>query len=159
MMLIFGCFPTFRMISLPSSSAVISLLPSLVTFEGEGKKGFETSGSFHPTIQCHLPTTSLWGLQISFHYKFCEFWVLIKRSMCCTVHSLTLRRAIYDHKVCHPRRVYNQLGCVYTCLTQLYGGRDMYSLLHKDQLHVSALLIGHLQVDKWKLKSLIKQLY
>jgi len=32
---------------------------------------------------------------------------------------------------------------VYTCLTQLYGGRDMYNLLHKDQLHVSALFIGH----------------
>ena len=30
------------------------------------------------------------------------------------------------------------LGCVYTCLTQLYGGIDMYNLLHKDQLHVSA---------------------
>ena len=39
---------------------------------------------------------------------------------------------------------------VYTCLTQLYGGRDMYNLLHKDQLHVSALFIGHLQVDNWK---------
>ena len=37
---------------------------------------------------------------------------------------------------------------VYTCLTQVYGGRDMYNLLHKEQLHVSALFIGHLQVDK-----------
>jgi len=37
---------------------------------------------------------------------------------------------------------------VYTCLTQLYDARDMYNLLHKDQLHVSALFIGHLQVDK-----------
>jgi len=37
---------------------------------------------------------------------------------------------------------------VYTCLTQLYGGRDMYNLLHKEQLHVSALFIGHLQVDE-----------
>ena len=36
---------------------------------------------------------------------------------------------------------------VYTCLTQLYGGRDMCNLLHKE-LHVSALFIGHLQVDK-----------
>jgi len=35
-----------------------------------------------------------------------------------------------------------------TCLTQLYGGIDMYNLLHKEQLHVSALFIGHLQVDK-----------
>jgi len=38
---------------------------------------------------------------------------------------------------------------VYTCLTQLCGGRDMYNLLHKEQLHVSALFIGHLQVDEW----------
>jgi len=37
---------------------------------------------------------------------------------------------------------------VYTCLTQLYGGRDMYNLLHKEQLHVTAFFIGHLQVDK-----------
>jgi len=37
---------------------------------------------------------------------------------------------------------------VYTCLTQLYGGIYMYNLLHKEQLHVSALFIGHLQVDK-----------
>ena len=26
----------------------------------------------------------------------------------------------------------------------------MYNLLHKEQLHVSALFIGHLQVDKWE---------
>jgi len=37
---------------------------------------------------------------------------------------------------------------VCTCLTQLYGGRDMYNSLHTEQLHVSALFIGHLQVDK-----------
>ena len=37
---------------------------------------------------------------------------------------------------------------LYTYLTQLYGGIDMYNLLHKEQLHVSALFIGHLQVDK-----------
>jgi len=37
---------------------------------------------------------------------------------------------------------------LFTCLTQLYGGIDMYNLLHKDQLHVSALFICHLQVDK-----------
>jgi len=53
------------------------------------------------------------------------------------------------HKVRHPCYVYNKLDCsVYTCLTQLYGGRGMYNLLHKEQLHVSALFIGHLQVDK-----------
>jgi len=37
---------------------------------------------------------------------------------------------------------------LYIYLTQLYGGIDMYNLLHKEQLHVSALFIGHLQVDK-----------
>jgi len=26
----------------------------------------------------------------------------------------------------------------------------MYNLLHKEQLHISALFIGHLQVDKWE---------
>jgi len=52
------------------------------------------------------------------------------------------------HKVHHPRCVYNKLDwSVYTCLTKLYGGRDMYNLLHKDQLRISALFIGHLQVD------------
>jgi len=34
------------------------------------------------------------------------------------------------------------------CLTQLYGGIDMYNLLHKEKLHILAPLIGHLQVDK-----------
>jgi len=77
-----------------------------------------------------------------------------------TTCSMWVSQKIYTHhKVCHPRCVCNKLGCVYTCLTQLYGGTDMYNLLHKDQLHISALFIGHLQVDNWKLKSLIKQLY
>ena len=40
---------------------------------------------------------------------------------------------------------------LYTCLTQLYDGIDMYNLLHKEQLHVLALFIGHLQVDKWEI--------
>ena len=54
-----------------------------------------------------------------------------------------------DHKVRLPRCVYNKLDwSLYTCLTQLYGGRDMYNLLHKEQLHVSALFVGHSQVDK-----------
>ena len=57
------------------------------------------------------------------------------------------RHLVFGHKVCHPRCVYNKLGYVYTCLTQLCGGIDMYNLLHKDQLHVSTLIIGHLQVD------------
>jgi len=57
---------------------------------------------------------------------------------------------LYDHKVRYPRCVYNELDwSVYTCLTQLYGGRVMYNLLHKEQLHVSALFIVHLQVDKF----------
>ena len=56
---------------------------------------------------------------------------------------------IANHKVRHPRCVYNKLDwSLYTCLTQLHGGRDMYNLLHIEQLHVSALFIGHLQVDK-----------
>jgi len=54
----------------------------------------------------------------------------------------------YSHKVRHPPCVSNKLDwSVYTCLTQLYGGIDMYNLLHKE-LHVSAPFIGHLQVDK-----------
>ena len=57
----------------------------------------------------------------------------------------------WNHKIRHPRCVYNKLDwSLYTCLTQLCGGIDMYNLLHKDQLHVSALFIGHLQVDKWR---------
>jgi len=36
--------------------------------------------------------------------------------------------------------LYNKLDwSLCTCLTQLYGGIDMYNLLHKEQLHVSAL--------------------
>jgi len=38
-----------------------------------------------------------------------------------------------DHKVRHPLCVYNKLDySVYTCLTQLYGGIDIYNLLHKE---------------------------
>jgi len=52
-------------------------------------------------------------------------------------------------KVRHPRCVYSKLDLsLYTCLTQLYGGIDTYNLLHTEQLHVSSLFIGHLQVDK-----------
>jgi len=52
------------------------------------------------------------------------------------------------HKIRHPRCVYNKLDwSLYTCLAQLYGGIDVYNLLHKE-LHVSALFIGHLQVYK-----------
>ena len=54
-----------------------------------------------------------------------------------------------NHKVRHPRCVYNKLDwSLYTCLTQLYGGIDKYNLLHKEQLRISTLFIGHLQVDK-----------
>jgi len=43
------------------------------------------------------------------------------------------------------------LECIYLSNTTLFDGRDMYrNLLHKEQLHVSALDIGHLQVEKWK---------
>jgi len=56
---------------------------------------------------------------------------------------------VESHKVRHLCCVYNKLySSVYTCLTQPYGGRDVYNLLHKEQLHVSALYIDHLQVEK-----------
>ena len=41
-------------------------------------------------------------------------------------------------------------------LTQLLGGIVMYYLLYRNQLHVSALFIGHLQVDNEKIN---KQLH
>ena len=52
----------------------------------------------------------------------------------------------FNPKVHHPRCKLD--WSLYTCLTQLYGGIDMYNLLHKEQLHVLTLFIGHLQVDK-----------
>jgi len=59
------------------------------------------------------------------------------------------QKGLYYQKFCHPLCVYNKLDwSLYICLTQLYGGIDMYNLLHKEQLHVLALFIGHLQVDK-----------
>ena len=65
-----------------------------------------------------------------------------------SLFSLFASVSVGNHKVRHPRCVYNKLDwSVYTCLTQLYGGSDMYNLLHKE-LHVSALFVGHLQVDK-----------
>ena len=69
----------------------------------------------------------------------------------CINHVLKFiyHRGCLNHKVRHPRCVCNKLDwSLCTCLTQLYGGTDMYNLLHKEQLHVSALFIGHLQVDK-----------
>jgi len=58
----------------------------------------------------------------------------------------------YHHKVCHQRCVYYELyWSVYTCLTQLYDGRDMYSIYYiKNNYIFSALFIGHLQVEKWR---------
>jgi len=41
--------------------------------------------------------------------------------------SITYDQMLY-HKDLHPRCVYNKLDwSVCTCLTQLYGGRDMYN--------------------------------
>jgi len=41
-----------------------------------------------------------------------------------------------DHKIRHPRCVYNELDwSLYTCLTQLYGGIDMYNLLNCSLCH------------------------
>jgi len=54
----------------------------------------------------------------------------------------------YHHDSTPNMRVACLDWSVYICLTQLYGGRDMYNLLHKEQLHVSALFIGKIQVDK-----------
>ena len=65
--------------------------------------------------------------------------------------SLTAKKQILsgNHKVRHSRCVYNKLDwSVYTCLTQLYGGRDMYNLLQKEQLHVLALFIFRLINEK-----------
>ena len=65
--------------------------------------------------------------------------------------TFTCKHRVLDHNVRHPRCVYYKLDwSLYTGLTQLYAGIDMYNLLHKEQLHVSALFIGHLQVDKWE---------
>ena len=92
------CFPTFRVISLPSSWTVISLLRGLVTFEGEGEKGFETSVSFHPTIQCHLPATSLWGPQISCHYQFLRILSLNKKIRKSDVWLTVHRNSVWIRK-------------------------------------------------------------
>ena len=44
------------------------------------------------------------------------------------------------HKVHHHHCVYYKIDwSVYTCLTQPYGGRYMYNLLHKEQLQFSGL--------------------
>ena len=44
--------------------------------------------------------------------------------------------------------LYSKIG-MYLMSNTLFGGIDMhYILFHKNQLHVSALFIGHLQVDK-----------
>ena len=69
--------------------------------------------------------------------------------VCCQVEVVTVDPGSKpDQKLCSAERhgkIHETLGCVYTCLTQLCGGIDMYNLLHKDQLHVSALIIGHIQ--------------
>jgi len=85
--------------------------------------------------------------------KHVEAWnkLIVKQQFCVSSWLIT--------EINISRNFGLELGCVYTCLTQLYDGRYMYNLLHKDQLHVSALFIGHLQVDNLKLKPFIKQLY
>ena len=67
-----------------------------------------------------------------------------KTAILCTAHIL-LKVLTRKHKIFNMVK----LDCsVYTCLTKLYGGRDIYNLVNKEQLHVSALFISHLQVDK-----------
>ena len=87
------------------------------------------------------------------------FFIWVKRHYYRMSLSNSMKlNTFWEHNRCS--RLVNkfpQLDCsVYTCLTQLYGDRDMYNLLHKEQLHFSALFIGHLQVGKWKLS---KQLH
>jgi len=81
---------------------------------------------------------------------------ITKKNLCithtveCNYISLSSTLGIQlHHKVHHHCCVYNKLDwSLYTCLTQLCGGIDLYNLLHEEQLHVSALFICHLQVDK-----------
>ena len=52
-------------------------------------------------------------------------------SMYLTPSEHTVTQHTYVHKVRHPRCVCNKLDCsVYTCLTELYGGRDMYRIYY-----------------------------
>ena len=64
----------------------------------------------------------------------------------------------YKHHI-KKRMMRRSYRSVYTCLTQPCGGIDMYNLLRKDQLHVSALIIGHLQVDNWRWSMIRADLY
>ena len=74
--------------------------------------------------------------------------ILTKEMISLNINQMVIITNRQSHKGRHPHCVYNKLDwSVCTCLTQLYGGRDMYNLLHKEQLHVSALFTGHLQVD------------
>ena len=86
---------------------------------------------------------------IRLYFLLVVFHALVFLQAPCIQFHQHLKISYENHKVRHPRCVYNKLDwSLYTCLTQLYGGIDMYNLLHKDQLHVSALFIAHLQVDK-----------
>jgi len=47
----------------------------------------------------------------------------------CITSAKHVVHSTLNHKVRHPRCVYNKLDwSVYTCLTQLYGGREMYRI-------------------------------
>ena len=93
------------------------------------------------SIQIYMYTSN-WEISPSnwFYYKYLSrctvTWTSKRKNTAVKVH-------VFSHKV---KRDWS----LYTCLTQLCGGIDMYNLLHKEQLHVSALYIGHLQVDKWE---------
>ena len=65
--------------------------------------------------------------------------------MCCEFHVRG-----NCHKVRHPCCVYNKLDwSVYTCLTQLYGGRDMYNYTkNKYMFRPFSLAIFRLIIEK-----------
>ena len=65
--------------------------------------------------------------------------------LCCAgkFGKFVLQTGNINHKVRHPRCVFliiTRLECIY-CRTQLSGG-ELYNLLHRKQLHVSALIMA-----------------
>jgi len=63
-----------------------------------------------------------------------------------------------NHKVRHPRCVYNKLDWnVYTCLTRLYDGRDMYRIYYIKNNY----MFRHFSLTIFRLinEKLSKQLY
>jgi len=119
-----------RNILLPSSSSRINILLNSVRqhshfiTQGNYKATcfdcrFSSSGLFRQL--CHEMLCTLWDPKV---FTFMEY---IKSDVFHGIHQIW----------CIPWNTSNlmysmsRLECVYTCLTQLYVGRDMYNLLHK----------------------------